>query len=145
MKYSFKILLVSGFLGLISCGEDTEKPKDIIAESAEWSVVVDEELVEGDELELIYVTDAGYRLTASQTDGLKYIEFTFFKEPKVRSYTSDGDVRGNYYLGSGIPDGLNEGQLTIIKYNADSLVATFSYDTYEHRVLTNGVIKARLR
>ena len=145
MKYINAIILVGGFLGLLSCGDDNEKPKDIVAESAEWSVLVDEELVEGDKLSLIYVTDVGYELRLSQTGGTKSVLFNFFNKPKVKTYTSESQLVGEYSPEMGVADDFDEGQLIITKYNADSLVATFSYNTFEHRELEEGVIKAKLR
>jgi hypothetical protein len=151
MKYKYAILLVSSFLGLVACGDDDEGHAPTVrSESAEWSVLVDGNLLEGDKIEVTDTEERGIVMKFYQSSGNNAVSFGFGSDqPDEGLYVTDNQFAGVYYFTDtllSVPDG----ELNIIKYNSDSLVATFEFGVSDGPavpsiVLTEGIVKAKLK
>ena len=144
---SFKtrsILFLSASLLIIfslsSCGED-ETPT-LTSKSAVWSSSVDGNFLAGDEIEILKMNETDYSVKALQKTEDYFIIFYLSSSPQVKAYDLSNSECEIYYTSGN--ESTDAGELVISKYDADSLVATFSFTAGVYEV-TNGIIKARLR
>jgi len=132
-------LLLSTFL-LFSCGED-ENPV-VKSESATWSASVDGDPLTGDRVVITKMNATDYSIEATQKTGNYFVAFYLPAAPEVKVYDlSNSSGRIFYTSGNEVS---NTGELHITKYNADSLVANFTFVAGVYEV-TSGTIKAKLR
>ena len=149
MKFLNAFILVGSFATFISCGSDEEGHAPTVrSESAEWSMLVDGELVEGDKMEITDTEERGVILRIYNSITNEFVTFPFGSEnPKVKTYLTDNQFVAHY---NDTLDSVEGGSFTISKYSKDSLKANFEFpvtrtSVVTHYVITEGVIKARLR
>lgn len=149
LKHTF---LFFGLLGFFACGEDDQTyAKPVYAKSAEWSFLANGEMVSGDKLKITETEAWGYVMKI-YNDNEESMEFSFgSKPPRAKFYEEGWEMEFYAYYYSPLDTiNMRSGEMDIVKYDADSLVATFAFQTTgtdetPAMPLTEGIIKARLR
>lgn len=145
-------------VSLLAIGCEDEDPN---FKNAFWKADVSGTYFEGYEVELVDGIGPGYAIkTIKRHSAHRWepvISFYFWDKPTVGSYTLliDYDINSpNTAEGTFCPGGYtngycesredsNSGHLDILKFSADSLVATFAFETQNSFVI-NGLIKHKI-
>ena len=161
MKYKQVYLLATTLLSLfllsivlVSCSDDEEKPKPIDV-SGIFTANVDPEADFRPDKIVYGPYQGATQIFATETSTRRGIEILFIRDMAPGTYTIDNsqqvpDLYAYFYGDVDVllsrEDPVTPGTFTIVKYDADSLVANFNFATeVTVRNVTEGVIKLKLK